>query len=62
MTNRTCRESNEEGFAVERFKQIDFVPEIRGRVFDPQVLERIEYEEIWVMRLMNLAHVPSAIH
>ena len=45
---------NEEGFAVERLKQIDFVPEIRSRVFDPQVLERIEYEEIWVMRLMNL--------
>jgi len=43
----------EAGFAVERFKQINFVPEIRSRVFDPQVLERIEYEEIWVMRLMN---------
>jgi hypothetical protein len=43
----------EEGFAVERFKQIDLVPEMRSRVFEPQVLERIEYEEIWVMRLMN---------
>jgi hypothetical protein len=43
----------EEGFAVERFKQIDFVPEMRSRVFEPQVLERIEYEEVWVMRLIN---------
>jgi O-methyltransferase involved in polyketide biosynthesis len=43
----------EEGFAVERFKQIDLVPEMRSRVFEPQVLERIEYEEVWVMRLMN---------
>jgi hypothetical protein len=43
----------EEGFVAERFKQIDFVPEMRTRVFEPQVLERIEYEEIWVMRLMN---------
>ncbi len=43
----------EEGFAVERSKQIDFVPEMRSRAFEPQVLERIEYEEIWVMRLMN---------
>jgi O-methyltransferase involved in polyketide biosynthesis len=41
----------EEGFAVERFKQIDFVPEMRTRVFEPQVLERIEYEEVWMMRL-----------
>ncbi|MDQ1406847.1 MAG: hypothetical protein QOG55_2476, partial [Acidobacteriaceae bacterium] len=40
-----------EGFAVERFKQIDFVPEMRTRVFEPQVLERIEYEEVWMMRL-----------
>jgi hypothetical protein len=43
----------EEGFVVERFKQIDLVPEMRSRVFEPQVLERIEYEEVWVMRLMN---------
>jgi hypothetical protein len=43
----------EEGFAVERFRQIDFVPEMRSRVFEPQVLERIEYEEVWVMRLIN---------
>src|SRR5207302_3137533 len=43
----------DEGFAVERFKQIDFVPEMRSRVFEPQVLERIEYEEVWVMRLIN---------
>jgi hypothetical protein len=43
----------EEGFAVERFKQIDFVPEMRRRVFEPQVLERIEYEEVWVMRLVS---------
>ena len=43
----------EEGFAVERFKQIDLVPEMRSRVFEPQVLERIEYEEVWVMRLIN---------
>jgi O-methyltransferase involved in polyketide biosynthesis len=43
----------EEALAVERFKQIDFVPEMRSRVFTPQVLERIEYEEIWVMRLIN---------
>ncbi len=43
----------EEGFAVERFKQIDLVPDIRNHVSDPQVLERIEYEEIWVMRLIN---------
>jgi hypothetical protein len=43
----------EEGFAVERFKQIDFVPEMRSRVFEPQALERIEYEEVWVMRLIN---------
>jgi len=43
----------EAGFTVERFKQIDFVPEIRNRVFTPQVLERIEYEEIWEMRLIN---------
>jgi O-methyltransferase involved in polyketide biosynthesis len=41
----------EEGFAVERFKQIDFVPEMRTRVFEPQVFERIEYEEVWMMRL-----------
>ena len=41
----------EEGFAVERFKQIDFVPEMRTRVLEPQVLERIEYEEVWMMRL-----------
>ncbi len=25
----------------------------RSRVFEPQVLERIEYEEVWVMRLIN---------
>jgi len=45
----------EEGFAVERFnfKQIDLVPEMRSRVFEPQVLERLEYEEVWVMRLMS---------
>jgi O-methyltransferase involved in polyketide biosynthesis len=43
----------EEGFAVERFKQIDLVPEMQSRVFEPQVLERIEYEEVWVMRLMS---------
>jgi O-methyltransferase involved in polyketide biosynthesis len=43
----------EEGFAVERFKQIDLVPEMRSRVFESQVLERVEYEEVWVMRLMN---------
>jgi hypothetical protein len=41
----------EEGFAVERFKRIDFVPEMRTRVFEPQVLERIEYEEVCMMRL-----------
>ena len=43
----------EEGFAVERFKQIDLVPEMRTRVFEPQVLERLEYEEVWVMCLMS---------
>jgi hypothetical protein len=26
---------------------------MRSRVFEPQVLERIEYEEVWVMRLIN---------
>ena len=43
----------EVGFAVERFKQIDLVPKMRSRVFEPQVLERVEYEEVWVMRLMS---------
>jgi O-methyltransferase involved in polyketide biosynthesis len=43
----------EEGFAVERFKQIDLVPEMRSRVYEPQVLERLEYEEVWLMHLIN---------
>jgi hypothetical protein len=43
----------EEGFAVERFKQLDLAPELRSRVFEPQVLERLEYEEVWVMRLVS---------
>src|SRR5260370_902700 len=34
----------EEGFAVERFKQIDFVPEMRRRVFKPQVHFRDEVD------------------
>ena len=41
----------EEGFSVERFKQINLVPELRDRVSDPATLKRVEFEEVWALRL-----------
>lgn len=39
------------GFRVERFKQIDFVPNISCAITDQEVEEQIRTQEIWVMRL-----------
>jgi O-methyltransferase involved in polyketide biosynthesis len=41
----------EEGFTVKRTKQLDLVPELRDRVSDPETLERMEFEEVWALRL-----------
>lgn len=39
------------GFIVRHSKQIEFVPEMRNRGFSPELQERVEYEELWMMCL-----------
>ena len=41
------------GFTVMCSKQIQFVPEMRERAFNPELRERVEYEEVWMMRLAS---------